>query len=141
MYRGSFIVDFDFELTVDFKIISIVNGQTLYCGLTNENGGNNNYDLQTQIAPAMNKVGAWYRNTVAGQSTSNITSNYTFSTNVWYTLKITRQGTSFTVQILQNDTVVVSATNNCADSRDSTSLRLISEKGYFYFKNIKLKPL
>jgi len=37
--------------------------------------------------------------------------------------------------------VVGSDTYNCEDSRDSTMLRILSEKGYFKFKNVKLKTL
>lgn len=54
-------------------------------------------------------------------------------------MKLTRNGTPFIIQIILNGTVVGSSTSNCEYSRDSTMLGILSKKGYFYFKNIKLK--
>ena len=137
--RDSVVGDFDFEISMDIKMTN--NQCNFYCGESTSS-----YECQGHLIGtySSNYKGMETYYTNSSQSVNGRTRfvGYSFDTNKWYTYKVTRNDNVLTVQVLDGDTVIATATdNNVTGTSNSVAWHLYMVQGNMYWKNIKFKPL
>ena len=136
--RDSVVGDFDFEISMDFKL---ANGNTnFYCGESTTG-----YECQGQITGssiAIKGVRTYYTDSSRSISGRQYHGSYTLTNSKWYTYKVTRVGNTLTAQILDGDTVIATATDSdVRGTSNNVSWHNYVATGQMYWKNIKFKPL
>jgi hypothetical protein len=131
--RESIKGDFDFEISMDFKMPSTT--CNFYCGESTTG-----YECQGQIIGASiveKGIRTYYTNSSQSVTGRQTKITYTFDTNKWYTYKVTRVGNVLTAQVLDGDTVIATATdNNVTGTNNNISWHNYVASGQLYWKNI-----
>ena len=130
--RESVVGDFDFEVSMDFKIASI--GTLFYVGESTSG-----YECQTEIAyqSSAKRVSTFYTNSSQSVNGRTVRTNYNFDTSKRYHLKVTRIGNVLTAQILDGDTIVATAIdNNVVGTNLNVAWHNYVAIGTMYWKNI-----
>lgn len=136
--RDSVVGDFDFEISMDFKL---ANGNTnFYCGESTTG-----YECQGQITGSsisIKGVRTYYTDSSRSISGRQYHGSYTLTNSKWYTYKVTRVSNTLTAQILDGDTVIATATDSdVRGTSNNVSWHNYVVTGQMYWKNIKFKPL
>ena len=135
--RGNFD-NTDYEAEVDIKLNSSASSTgSVYYGISNQILKPN--DKTDYCATKFDTAfGTFYRLHDSGNSNS---SSQSYSTNVWYTIRATKSGTTLLAELISNGSVIATKSVSISNPTETMQLLMFITKGNFYFKNLKLKPL
>lgn len=107
-----------------------------YCGESTSG-----YECQGQVVGQFSTyekgVKSYYTNSSQGVSGRQNRTAYDLDTNKWYHYKCTRVGNTLTVQVLDGDTVIATATDtNITSTNNNVAWHNYMANGQLYWKNI-----